>query len=51
MATEQSGMLAPGLVDDAAVAEAVQYRGSDECVALSAGMLTAWGRRSGEAVR
>ncbi|MDX2679010.1 class I SAM-dependent methyltransferase [Streptomyces sp. NY05-11A] len=38
-------MLATGLVDDAAVDEAIRYLGSDECAALSAGMLTAWGRK------
>ncbi|MFF7364794.1 methyltransferase domain-containing protein [Streptomyces sp. NPDC008125] len=36
-------MLATGLVDDAAVDAAVRYLVSDECAALSAGMLTAWG--------
>ncbi|MFE5655360.1 class I SAM-dependent methyltransferase [Streptomyces sp. NPDC056431] len=41
-------MLATGLVDDAAVDAAIRYLGSDECAALSAGMLTAWGRKPGE---
>ncbi|WEH42030.1 class I SAM-dependent methyltransferase [Streptomyces sp. AM 2-1-1] len=36
-------MLATGLVDDAAVDAAIRYLVSDECAALSAGMLTAWG--------
>ncbi|MET9726873.1 class I SAM-dependent methyltransferase [Streptomyces zaomyceticus] len=38
-------MLATGLVDDAAVDEAIRYLDSDACAALSAGMLTAWGRK------
>ncbi|MFG3489660.1 class I SAM-dependent methyltransferase [Streptomyces sp. NPDC047972] len=38
-------MRATGLVDDAAVDEAIRYLESDACAALSAGMLTAWGRR------
>jgi len=41
----RAAMLATGLVDDAAVDEAVRYLDSDECAALSAGMLTAWGWR------
>ncbi|MCX5264631.1 trans-aconitate 2-methyltransferase [Streptomyces sp. NBC_00199] len=41
----RAAMLATGLVDDAGVDAAVRYLGSDECAALSAGMLTAWGRR------
>ncbi|WP_055711032.1 class I SAM-dependent methyltransferase [Streptomyces torulosus] len=39
----RAAMLATGLVDDTAVDEAVRYLGSEECAALSAGMLTAWG--------
>lgn len=39
----RAAMLATGLVDDAAVDEAVRYLDSDGCAALSAGMLTAWG--------
>ncbi|MGX1128129.1 SAM-dependent methyltransferase [Streptomyces glaucescens] len=39
----RGAMLATGLVDDAAVDAAVHYLESDECAALSAGMLTAWG--------
>lgn len=39
----RAAMLATGLVDDAAVDAAVRYLASDECAALSAGMLTAWG--------
>ncbi|MEU6878745.1 class I SAM-dependent methyltransferase [Streptomyces sp. NPDC046712] len=39
----RAAMLATGLVDDAAVDAAVRYLGSDECAALSAGMLTVWG--------
>ncbi|MFF4256716.1 class I SAM-dependent methyltransferase [Streptomyces sp. NPDC001663] len=41
----RAAMLATGLVDDAAVDTAVRYLDSDECAALSAGMLTAWGRK------
>lgn len=41
-------MLATGLVDDDAVDAAIRYLGSEECAALSAGMLTAWGRRPEE---
>ncbi|MER7935989.1 MULTISPECIES: class I SAM-dependent methyltransferase [unclassified Streptomyces] len=44
----RAAMLATGLVDDAAVDAAVRYLASDECAALSAGMLTAWGRRPRE---
>ncbi|MEU6801112.1 class I SAM-dependent methyltransferase [Streptomyces neyagawaensis] len=43
----RAAMLATGLVDDTAVDEAIRYLGSEECAALSAGMLTAWGRRPG----
>lgn len=39
----RAAMLATGLVDDAAVDAAVRYLDSDECAALSAGMLTCWG--------
>ncbi|MET9117012.1 methyltransferase domain-containing protein [Streptomyces longwoodensis] len=42
-------MLATGLVDAAAVDEAVRYLGSADCAALSAGMLTAWGWKPEEA--
>ncbi|MFD7612651.1 class I SAM-dependent methyltransferase [Streptomyces sp. NPDC059828] len=41
----RAAMLATGLVDEAAIEEAVRYLDSDECAALSAGMLTAWGRK------
>ncbi|MFJ4467912.1 class I SAM-dependent methyltransferase [Streptomyces sp. NPDC089424] len=41
----REAMLATGLVDDADVDAAVRYLGSDECAALSAGMLTAWGAK------
>ncbi|MFE2984817.1 class I SAM-dependent methyltransferase [Streptomyces sp. NPDC059262] len=47
----RAAMLATGLVDDAAVDAAVRYLGSDECAALSAGMLTAWGWRPEEGPR
>ncbi|MFF4659081.1 class I SAM-dependent methyltransferase [Streptomyces sp. NPDC001381] len=39
----RAAMLATGLIDDAGVDEAIGYLRSDECAALSAGMLTAWG--------
>jgi SAM-dependent methyltransferase len=41
----RAAMLATGLVDDMAVDDALRYLDSDECAALSAGMLTVWGRR------
>lgn len=44
----RAAMLATGLVDDAAIDAAVRYVRSDECAALSAGMLTAWGRKPEE---
>ncbi|MEW1780532.1 class I SAM-dependent methyltransferase [Streptomyces sp. NPDC086777] len=44
----RAAMLATGLVDDAAVDAAVRYLASEECAALSAGLLTAWGWKSGE---
>lgn len=47
----RAAMLATGLVDDAAVDEAVRYLGSDECAALSAGMLTVWGLKPEEGPR
>lgn len=47
----RAAMTATGLVDDEAVDAAVRYLDSDECAALSAGMLTAWGRRPVEAPR
>lgn len=39
----RAAMLATGLVDDAAVDAAVRYLESDDCAALSAGMMTVWG--------
>ncbi|MBP0452286.1 methyltransferase domain-containing protein [Kitasatospora sp. RG8] len=39
----RAAMRATGLVDDEAVDAAIRYLDSDECAALSAGMLTAWG--------
>ncbi|WP_405594199.1 class I SAM-dependent methyltransferase [Streptomyces sp. NBC_01092] len=39
----RAAMIATGLVDGAAVDAAIRYLNSDECAALSAGMLTAWG--------
>ncbi|MDQ0578829.1 SAM-dependent methyltransferase [Streptomyces rishiriensis] len=47
----RAAMLATGLVDDRAVDEAVRYLDSEECAALSAGMLTVWGWKPGEAPR
>ncbi|MFD0061004.1 class I SAM-dependent methyltransferase [Streptomyces sp. NPDC056690] len=47
----RAAMLATGLADDTAVDAAVRYLGSDECAALSAGMLTAWGWRPEESPR
>ncbi|MFJ3583327.1 class I SAM-dependent methyltransferase [Streptomyces sp. NPDC090127] len=38
-------MRATGLVDDAAVDRAIHYLSTEDCAALSAGMITAWGRR------
>ncbi|WAU83122.1 methyltransferase domain-containing protein [Streptomyces sp. Qhu-G9] len=44
----RAAMLATGMVDDTAVDAAVRYLDSDECAALSAGMLTVWGRKPEE---
>ncbi|MGW6540113.1 class I SAM-dependent methyltransferase [Streptomyces sp. NPDC055051] len=41
----RAAMVATGLVDDAALDDAVRHLASEECAALSAGMLTVWGRR------
>ncbi|MGW2620069.1 class I SAM-dependent methyltransferase [Streptomyces sp. NPDC001500] len=41
----RAAMISTGLVDDSGVDAAVRYLASDDCAALSAGMLTAWGRR------
>ncbi|MFH0521339.1 class I SAM-dependent methyltransferase [Streptomyces sp. M41] len=41
----RAAMLATGLVDDTAVDGAVAYLDSEECAALSAGMLTVWGSK------
>ncbi|MFJ3901776.1 class I SAM-dependent methyltransferase [Streptomyces sp. NPDC090025] len=43
----RAAMCATGLVDEAAVDEAVRYLDGPGCADLSAGMLTAWGRRPG----
>ncbi|MEU0402053.1 class I SAM-dependent methyltransferase [Streptomyces sp. NPDC006197] len=43
----RASMVATGLIDDAGIDAAVRYLESDACAALSAGMLTAWGRRPG----
>ncbi|MFI8519984.1 class I SAM-dependent methyltransferase [Streptomyces sp. NPDC085481] len=47
----RAAMLATGLVDDAAVDAAIRYLASDECAALSAGMLTVWGGKPEQARR
>ncbi|WP_062645754.1 class I SAM-dependent methyltransferase [Streptomyces maremycinicus] len=47
----RAAMLATGLVDDTVVDEAVRYLDSDECAALSAGLLTAWGWKPAEGPR
>ncbi|WP_343308498.1 methyltransferase domain-containing protein [Streptomyces sp. SID5770] len=47
----RAAMTATGLVDDEAVDAAVRYLDSGDCAALSAGMLTAWGRRPTEPPR
>lgn len=41
----RAAMLATGLVDGTAVDTALRYLDSDECAALSAGMLSVWGRK------
>ncbi len=41
----RQAMLSTGLIDDAGIDAAVRYLESDACAALSAGMLTAWGRK------
>ncbi|ULR48111.1 class I SAM-dependent methyltransferase [Streptomyces deccanensis] len=41
----RTAMVATGLVDDTAVDAAIRYLSSDECAAVSAGMLTVWGRK------
>jgi hypothetical protein len=38
-------MLATGLIDDAGIDAAVRYLDAPECADLSAGLLTAWGRK------
>ncbi|MFI1227575.1 MULTISPECIES: class I SAM-dependent methyltransferase [unclassified Streptomyces] len=43
----REAMLSTGLVDDEALETAIRYLETDECAALSAGMLTAWGRKPG----
>ncbi|MFF1449714.1 class I SAM-dependent methyltransferase [Streptomyces sp. NPDC058274] len=45
----RAAMLATGLVDDADIDAAIRYLDSDECAALSAGMLTVWGWKPGDA--
>ncbi|MFE1443529.1 class I SAM-dependent methyltransferase [Streptomyces sp. NPDC058739] len=44
----RAAMLATGLVDDAAIDAGILYLGSEECAALSAGMLTVWGHKPEE---
>ncbi|MEV6663708.1 class I SAM-dependent methyltransferase [Streptomyces nigra] len=41
----REALRATGLVDNAAVDEGIRYLSSDACADLSAGLLTAWGRR------
>ncbi|MER6097593.1 class I SAM-dependent methyltransferase [Streptomyces sp. NPDC001728] len=41
----REAMRATGLIDDSGIDAAVRYLESDACAALSAGMLTAWGRK------
>ncbi|MGW8765225.1 class I SAM-dependent methyltransferase [Streptomyces sp. NPDC055815] len=47
----RGSMVATGLIDDAGIDGAVRYLDSDACAALSAGMLTVWGRRPGTSER
>ncbi|MFF4744956.1 class I SAM-dependent methyltransferase [Streptomyces sp. NPDC047980] len=42
----RDAILATGQVDGATIDEAKAYLDSDDCAALSAGMITAWGRRA-----
>ncbi|MFG2577152.1 class I SAM-dependent methyltransferase [Streptomyces sp. NPDC048481] len=44
----RTAMTSTGLLDDAGVDAAIRYLDSEDCAALSAGMLTAWGRRPDE---
>ncbi|KQX50893.1 MULTISPECIES: class I SAM-dependent methyltransferase [unclassified Streptomyces] len=41
----REAMRASGLIDDAGIDAAVRYLDSEDCAGLSAGMLTAWGRK------
>ncbi|MFF8375910.1 class I SAM-dependent methyltransferase [Streptomyces sp. NPDC015661] len=43
----RASMVTTGLIDSAGIDAAVRYLDSDACAALSAGMLTAWGRKPG----
>ncbi|MEV6330141.1 class I SAM-dependent methyltransferase [Streptomyces sp. NPDC051909] len=45
----RASMVATGLIDGAGIDAAIRYLDSDACAALSAGMLTVWGRRPGTA--
>ncbi|WP_406001894.1 class I SAM-dependent methyltransferase [Streptomyces sp. NBC_00829] len=45
----REAIVATGLVDDETVDAAVRYLDSPDCAALSPGMITAWGWRTGEA--
>ncbi|MEU8758829.1 class I SAM-dependent methyltransferase [Streptomyces sp. NPDC048659] len=47
----RGAMTATGLIDDAGVDAAIAYLASDDCAALSAGMLTVWGWRAPEGDR
>ncbi|MDQ1012919.1 SAM-dependent methyltransferase [Streptomyces sp. V4I23] len=41
----RGAITATGMVDDAAVDEAIRYLASPDCADISAGLITAWGRR------
>ncbi|WP_370416567.1 class I SAM-dependent methyltransferase [Streptomyces fradiae] len=45
----RASMVATGLIDGAGIDAAIRYLDSDACAALSAGMLTVWGRKPGAA--
>lgn len=45
----RASMVATGLIDGAGIDAAIRYLDSDACAALSAGMLTVWGRKPGPA--
>lgn len=47
----RQAMLATGQIDDAGMDAALQYLDCDDCAALSAGLLTAWGWKAGGVAR